>query len=436
MTKSLTPRWRVVAQELEGVTNLIIASPAGQIISASASVDKYRQAIRDFVKEHESMRDARFSSTAELAKWLDGLYMITDDGAFTGDKWPMAQRLIEALQAMDTRVPPDWMRVMVFEEFSERLALPSNDEASIGPWDTFSNLLLQTGLHHRVPMLRALKELAKTDGSPDNVRDAETLAARVRVTAMEALAEGSKEGPAVWLTSDHKAYGRASDEQIIEVLRGALADVLRRSGLGCEDEGCPHYGTKHGHPPEPPRLADGAGILTGITDAHEVDGELIPGWAIRRATGLERGAQLPTRDGRRMGNAHIIDIEHKDNGALYTILTDAGNRARMSLTELAECFHSPTWVSDVERVKADFESGPAWADATFLGFAMKKVHEMALGTRFRYAPDGPVFILLDRSGDGLVAEADPNSIPMQGVWALAGTKKQKNDLVLYVEEGK
>lgn len=35
----------------------------------------------------------------------------------------------------------------------------------------------------------------------------------------------------------------------------------------------------------------------------------LPEWAIGKAGGLYLiGAQLPTRDGRRMGNAHIIDV--------------------------------------------------------------------------------------------------------------------------------
>lgn len=39
----------------------------------------------------------------------------------------------------------DWMRVLVFNEMKERLALPSNDEAAIGPWETLHELMEAAG---------------------------------------------------------------------------------------------------------------------------------------------------------------------------------------------------------------------------------------------------------------------------------------------------
>lgn len=85
----------------------------------------------------------------------------------------------------------------------------------------------------------------------------------------------------------------------------------------------------------------------------------LPEWAIAVTPGrLELGAQLPTRDGRRMGNAHIVHIDHSHHyskEALYTVLTDAGSTMHMSAAEIAECFHPPVWISDVAEVKRKFD---------------------------------------------------------------------------------
>lgn len=80
--------------------------------------------------------------------------------------------------------------------------------------------------------------------------------------------------------------------------------------------------------------------------------ELWPVWAIGCTDGeLELGAQLPTRDGRRCGNARIIEIT-KGRGLLagkdiYVVLTDAGTRLHLTEAEVRELFHAPEWVSAV-----------------------------------------------------------------------------------------
>ena len=51
----------------------------------------------------------------------------------------------------------------------------------------------------------------------------------------------------------------------------------------------------------------------------------LPHWATKLCTDgkLCVGAQLPTRDGRKIGNAYIIE----DMGGVYNILTDAGTKS-------------------------------------------------------------------------------------------------------------
>lgn len=90
----------------------------------------------------------------------------------------------------------------------------------------------------------------------------------------------------------------------------------------------------------------------------EVCEELLPEWAIGLAHGkFVLGAHLATRDGRRMGNGHIIAINpaHWDETKeVFTVLTDAGNEARLTLEELNSSFYPPCWISDVDRVLKRF----------------------------------------------------------------------------------
>lgn len=98
-----------------------------------------------------------------------------------------------------------------------------------------------------------------------------------------------------------------------------------------------------------------------MTD-DEIDALLedhLPAWAVCRARGvLMLGAQLSTRDGRRMGNAHIVGITPGCLGTerlMYSILTDAGSKTAMTAEEIAECFYPPQWVSDVNEVLRKFQ---------------------------------------------------------------------------------
>lgn len=87
------------------------------------------------------------------------------------------------------------------------------------------------------------------------------------------------------------------------------------------------------------------------------DDSPMPAWAIRKAAGLEEGSHLPTRDGRRMGNSHIVSIHPSPRGRMglnYLILTDAGNSIVLSEPEINEYFYPPEYVADVDEVIAKF----------------------------------------------------------------------------------
>lgn len=89
----------------------------------------------------------------------------------------------------------------------------------------------------------------------------------------------------------------------------------------------------------------------------EVEARL-PEWAVFRAHGaLVEGAQLPTKDGRLMGNAHIIKMVPALNAMPslnYLVLTDAGNTFVMSELEIRDRFHPPEYVARVDEVVAKF----------------------------------------------------------------------------------
>ena len=81
--------------------------------------------------------------------------------------------------------------------------------------------------------------------------------------------------------------------------------------------------------------------------ADDDQDDLLPEWAHKKSDGsyLEIGAQLATRDGRRVGNAYVDElVQHDSLGQLAVVVTDIGNTCRMTLDELMEAFYRPEYV--------------------------------------------------------------------------------------------
>jgi hypothetical protein len=83
----------------------------------------------------------------------------------------------------------------------------------------------------------------------------------------------------------------------------------------------------------------------------------LPAWATKRAAGLEVGAQLPTRDGRITGNAHIVRVTAAPKGRMglqYLVLTDGGNSFVMSESEIEAQYYPPEFVGDLQQIIKKF----------------------------------------------------------------------------------
>ena len=82
----------------------------------------------------------------------------------------------------------------------------------------------------------------------------------------------------------------------------------------------------------------------------EVRDWLLPDWAVGTTDGaVTPGAQLCTRDGRRIGNAVVRGPQVEKNGRLYwPILTDAGTDLLLTEREVDERFWPPCWVMEIE----------------------------------------------------------------------------------------
>lgn len=78
----------------------------------------------------------------------------------------------------------------------------------------------------------------------------------------------------------------------------------------------------------------------------------LPEWAIDlNPTGvLKEGTQLLTKDGRRTGNAFIFDVEYLKSPRietnLYAVMTDIGNKMRLTETEVHELFYVGPYIMD------------------------------------------------------------------------------------------
>lgn len=77
--------------------------------------------------------------------------------------------------------------------------------------------------------------------------------------------------------------------------------------------------------------------------ARNRDGILVP------------GTQLCTKDGRRMGNAHIIATQNRDFGRVYECLTDAGNCMTLTAKEIRTAFYIGDYVNCVTDTLRKFD---------------------------------------------------------------------------------
>jgi len=96
-------------------------------------------------------------------------------------------------------------------------------------------------------------------------------------------------------------------------------------------------------------------LVTVEFDASQFP-QWLPHWADAKLDGdWVVNAQLPTKDGRKMGNAIILSTEEvvwdDKPVTLYTILTDFGTQCRLTVSELNWFFHPPQWRMIAERVQ-------------------------------------------------------------------------------------
>lgn len=85
----------------------------------------------------------------------------------------------------------------------------------------------------------------------------------------------------------------------------------------------------------------------------------LPDWADKRSDGeyMEVGAQLATKDGRYCGNAFVNKLRNHDElGQVADVITDAGNKTRMTLAELESAFYPPIYVMNVGEARRKFIS--------------------------------------------------------------------------------
>ena len=84
-----------------------------------------------------------------------------------------------------------------------------------------------------------------------------------------------------------------------------------------------------------------------ITDNYE---EPLPEWASGLAHNdyTKIGACLPTRDGRKVGNATVVSKRQSAfiKEEVYVVVTDAGNRMTLEYAELEEFFYPPIYTTN------------------------------------------------------------------------------------------
>jgi len=89
-------------------------------------------------------------------------------------------------------------------------------------------------------------------------------------------------------------------------------------------------------------------------DEWNVEDFPLPEWAARRSDGnyMEPGAQLATRDGRRLGNAYVDGVQqHDKQGWVAVVVTDIGNSFCMTIRELEQAFYPPAYVMRLDEAR-------------------------------------------------------------------------------------
>ena len=94
---------------------------------------------------------------------------------------------------------------------------------------------------------------------------------------------------------------------------------------------------------------DGPYVSPVLSDACDaLDAALaLPDWAIDRTDKYCVGAQLSTRDGRRVGNA-VITHNHFPSPSPWEVVTDAGSSMRLNEAELHELYWPPQYIMAVD----------------------------------------------------------------------------------------
>jgi hypothetical protein len=90
--------------------------------------------------------------------------------------------------------------------------------------------------------------------------------------------------------------------------------------------------------------------MNDLDSMDELDCAWLPDWAVGSTTGICVGAQLPTKDGRRTGNAVVTGRKLTLSSGVRTwaVLTDAGNSLVLCDEEIKQLFYDPKWVMNVD----------------------------------------------------------------------------------------
>lgn len=93
-----------------------------------------------------------------------------------------------------------------------------------------------------------------------------------------------------------------------------------------------------------------------LTQSEQELANQLPPWAERLAVDgeLEHGAQLPTRDGRRVGNGWIIGTNCGKYRDSFIVLTDAGSRMTLTRSEVEYFYYPPKYVGGIYDILTRF----------------------------------------------------------------------------------